>query len=119
VVVLDFFSLLDITEVNIYIMYLDQCKQGPNLVISLMTHLQFKTALYEALLVGWTQFTKTRNESLTHRPTIHMPSHSAKKRLCVVSEVHTPHTYCYQCCFKFMCWKEGCYQQYHEAFLCH
>jgi hypothetical protein len=34
-----FFALLDITEVNTYIMYLDRCKQGPNPVTSPMMHL--------------------------------------------------------------------------------
>jgi hypothetical protein len=53
VVALDFFALLDITKVNIYIIYLNRCGQGPNLVRHPMTHLQFKNALCEALLVGW------------------------------------------------------------------
>jgi hypothetical protein len=112
----NFFALLDITEVNTYIMYLDRCKQGPNPVKTPMIHLQFKNALYEALLHGWVQCTESRYETLTHCPSIHMPSHSTKKRLCVVCEVHTSH-YCYKYGFKFMCWKEGCYQIYHEAFL--
>jgi hypothetical protein len=47
-----FFTLLDIIEVNIYVMYLDRCKQGPSPVTQPMTHLQFKNALCEALLVG-------------------------------------------------------------------
>ena len=34
-----FFALLDITEVNTYIMYLDRCKQGPNLVKFPLMHL--------------------------------------------------------------------------------
>jgi hypothetical protein len=110
-----FFALLDISEVNSYIMYLDRCKQGPNPMTIPMTHLQFKNALCEALLVGWLRRTETRNESLTHHPSIHMPSHSTKKRLYIVCEVRTPRTYCYQCDFKFICWKEGCYQRYHEA----
>jgi hypothetical protein len=35
-------SLLDITEVNMYIMYLDRCKQSRNPVTHPLTHLQFK-----------------------------------------------------------------------------
>jgi hypothetical protein len=37
-----------------------------------MMHLQFKNALCEALLVGWVLRMETRNESLAHRPRIHM-----------------------------------------------
>jgi hypothetical protein len=37
-----FLALLDIMEVNMYIMYLDHCKQGPNSVIHPMMHLRFK-----------------------------------------------------------------------------
>jgi hypothetical protein len=110
-----FLSLLDITEVNMYIMYLDRYKQGPNPVTHPLTHLQFKTKLCEVLLHGWKGRNEVYNEALTHRPSIHMPSHSTTKRLCVVCKRHTPHIYCYQCGFKFMCWKERCFQEHHEA----
>jgi hypothetical protein len=112
-----FFALLDITEVNVYIMYLDRCQQGPNPVRHPMTHLQFKNVLCEALLDGWMRRNEVVDAPLIHRPAIHMPSHSTKKRLCVVCRSRKSHTYCYQCGFKFMCWKEGCYQQYHEGLL--
>jgi hypothetical protein len=101
------FSLLDITEVNMYIMYKDHCKQGRNPVTHPLTHLQFKTKLCEALLHGWKGQQEFNNKALTHRPSIHMPSHSTTKRLCVVCKIHTHHTYCYKCGFKFMCWKQG------------
>ena len=91
----DFFTLLDITVINIYIMYLDRCKHGPNLVRSLMTHLQFKNALYEALLVGCVQYTEIRNETLTHHHSIYIPSHSTKKKLCIMHETCTLHSYYY------------------------
>jgi hypothetical protein len=112
-----FFALLDITEVNIYIMYLDRCKQGPNLKKNPMMHLQFKNALCEALLVGWVRRNERSQEPLSHHPRIHMPSHSTKKRLCVVCGTRKPHTYYYQCGTKFMCWKEGFCQKFHEALL--
>ena len=104
-----FFALLDITEVNIYIMYLDRCRQGFNPKKYLMTHLQFKNALYEALLVGWMRRNKIREVPLNYHPSIHMLLHSTKKKLCIVCERRKPHTYCYQCNSKFMYWKEGCY----------
>jgi hypothetical protein len=110
-----FFALLDITEVNMYIMYMSRCATGPHPVERPMTHLQFKIALCEALLQGWTRRNEHWNEVLSHRPTIHMPSHTHLKRLCVVCKLHTPHTYCYKCNFKFMCLNNGCYQRYHEA----
>jgi hypothetical protein len=80
-----------------------------------MTHLQFKNVLCKALLVGWTRCNVTTNTALTHRPSIHMPSHSTLKRLCVVFKIPTLCTYCYQYDFKFMCLKEGCFQNFHEA----
>jgi hypothetical protein len=81
VVAPDFFALLDITKVSTYIMYLDLCKKGPNLVRFLMTHLKFKNSLFEALLVGWKKRTEIRNETLTHRPNIHMPFYSHKEEV--------------------------------------
>jgi hypothetical protein len=108
VVAPDFLALLDITEVNIYIMYLDQCKQGPNSKKNPMMHLQFKNAFCEALLAGWVRRNETSQEPPSHRPSIHMPSHSTKKKVCVVCGTTRPRTYCYQCGSKYMCWKEGC-----------
>jgi hypothetical protein len=70
----------------------------------------FKVALCKALLHRWPQCNHIKNEALTHWPSIHMPSHTSVKMTCIVCEVHTLHTYYYQCGFKFMCWKEGCYQ---------
>jgi hypothetical protein len=110
-----FFALLDMTDVNMYILYLSHFASGPHRVARPMTHLRFKTALCESLLQGWTRQNERGNEVLTDRPTIHMPSHTHLKRLCVVYKLHTPHTYCYKCNFKFMCLKGGCYQRYHEA----
>jgi hypothetical protein len=98
-----------------YIIYLDQCKQRPHPTRRPMIHIQFKTALCEALLEGWPRKNEVDNSALTHRLGIHMPSHSTLKRHCVVCKYRMPHTYCYQCRFQFMCWKEGCYEQHHEA----
>jgi hypothetical protein len=110
-----FLAILNVTEVNMYTMYLDRCRQGPNPIRHPMKLLQFKKALCEALLLGRPRRTEINNNVLTKRPSIHMPSHTTLKRQCVVCEMRTPHTYCYQCGFRFMCWKEGCYQKFHEA----
>ena len=48
-----FNGLLDISTVNMYIMYLDRCKQRINPIPYPLTHLVFKRKLCEALLLGW------------------------------------------------------------------
>jgi hypothetical protein len=98
-----FFAMLDVTEVSMYIMYMSRYNEEENSIKHPMNHLEFKVALCKALLQGWMQCTNISNEALTHRPSIHMPSHTSLKRACVVCEVRNPHTYCYQCGFKFMC----------------
>jgi hypothetical protein len=89
-----FWAMLDITEVNMYIIYLHACRGRPEEVPTPMTHLEFKNALCEALLLGWRQWKEVNNETLTHRPSIHMPSHSTSRRPCVVCGIYLPHTYC-------------------------
>jgi hypothetical protein len=110
-----FWALVDITEVNMYIMYKHACHGRRNEVPSPMSHLEFKNALCEALLIGWPRRKEVSNDALIHHPSIHMPSHATLRRPCIVCGIHFPRTYCYQCGFKFMCWKEGCYQRHHEA----
>jgi hypothetical protein len=82
-----FIAMLDVTKVNMYIMYLSWCKEGPNPIRHPMNHLQFKVAFCEALLQGWPLRNNISNEALTDQPTIHMPSHTSLKRACVVCEV--------------------------------
>ena len=48
-----FWALLDITEVNMYIMYVHACQRRPDDASTPMSHLEFKNAFYEALLLGW------------------------------------------------------------------
>jgi hypothetical protein len=94
--------MLDITKINMYIMYLSQYRKGPNPVIHPMNHLEFKVALYKVLPHGWPQHNNIVNEALIYWPSIHMPSHTSVKKTCIVCEVRTPHMYCYQHGFKFM-----------------
>jgi hypothetical protein len=98
-----FWAMLDVTEANMYVMYKHTCRERPNQVTHPMIHLEFKIAFCEALLVGWPRRKELNNEALTNCPSIHMPSHSKLRRPCVVCGIHLPHTYCYQCGFKFMC----------------
>jgi hypothetical protein len=90
-----FWAMLDITEVNMYIIYLHACRGRPEEFPTPITHLEFKNALYEALLLGWRRRKEVNNEALIYRPSIHMPSHSTLRRPCVVCGTHLPRTYCY------------------------
>jgi hypothetical protein len=101
-----FWFLIDMTEVNMYIMFLSRATKGRNPIPHPMSHLQFKTALAEALLCNWEHRVHISNAELIHRPEIHMPSYIHLRCPCVVCKTCKPHTYCYQCGFKFMCWKE-------------
>jgi hypothetical protein len=49
----DFLAMLDVTEANMYIIYMDRCRQGRNPTKHPMNHLQFKNTLCEGLLQGW------------------------------------------------------------------
>jgi hypothetical protein len=78
-----------------YIIYLHACRGRPEEFPTPITHLEFKNALYEALLLGWRRRKEVNNEALIYRPSIHMPSHSTLRRPCVVCGTHLPRTYCY------------------------
>jgi hypothetical protein len=78
-------------EVNTYIMYLDKCKQGPNPVTTPMTHLQFKNALCEALLVGWVRHDERRNETLTHIIVTSVNSNSCVEKRGAMSDITKPY----------------------------
>jgi hypothetical protein len=110
-----FWFLIDMTLVNMYIMYLSRAAERPNPISQPMTHLQFKTALVEALLLRWERRVDVSNAELTHRPKIHMPSHSHLRRPWVVCKTQKPSIYCYQCGFKFMYWKKRCYEVLHTT----
>jgi hypothetical protein len=80
--------LIDMTEVNMYIMYMSHVAEGRNPIPHPMSHLQFKTALAEALLCNWEHCVDVSNAELTHRPEIHMPSYTHLRHPCVVC-IHT------------------------------
>jgi hypothetical protein len=48
-----FWFLIDITEVNMYVMHLSRTVEGRKPILQPMFHLQFKTALAEVLLRSW------------------------------------------------------------------
>jgi hypothetical protein len=109
-----FFFLLDTIVVNMYIIYLAECKMRSK---SSITHLQFRVELWETLLQQWrsikapkppcqrgycyTVFTELR------KPCVVCNSHG-------VSLVVRLGTYCSRCDNKYRCFKKGCYKKYHE-----
>jgi hypothetical protein len=108
-----FFFLLDMTIVNMYIVYLAHVtySRSPR---TPMIHLQFKVGLCEALLDGW----QMRNELLEEDgelPNYCMPTYSCLRKPCVVCEVYSPHFFCHACGDKWMCHRKGCYKTWHDA----
>lgn len=83
-----FWFLIDMTKVNMYIMYLSHAVEGRNPILHPMSHSQFKTALAKALLRNWEHRMDISNAELTHRPKIHMPSYTHLRRPCVVCASH-------------------------------
>jgi hypothetical protein len=83
-----------------------------------MTHLQFRTQLYEALLKNW----EGRGASTSYPPTggtgVCFPVQASLRNPCVVCNngilpLIRPHWFCTKC-NKYMYLKKGCYQRYHE-----
>jgi hypothetical protein len=106
--------LLDRTVVNMFIIYLAECKRTSQKPVS---HLQFRIKLCEAFLQNW--------EPQGHP--VHPLSRSyyyhvftELQKPCVVCNgpgvlpVVRPKTYC-TWCNKYMCFKKGCYKQYHDT----
>jgi hypothetical protein len=109
-----FFILLDMTVVNMFIIYLAEYKRRSQKPVS---HLQFRVKLCEALLHGW-------------EPQKH-PAHPLSRSYCysVFTELQKPCVACngprmipiirpkiyYAGCNKYMCFKKGYYKEYHET----
>jgi hypothetical protein len=116
-----FFFLLDMTVVNMFLIYIDKCK-NMSPVRKPMSHLQFRTDLCEALLLRW----RVREEDDLCSPPAGRgycyPVHSNKRNPCVVcnkskdQKGKRPHYYCSSCDNKFMCFKgpNSCFQKYHD-----
>lgn len=114
------FFLLDVTVVNMYIIYLDIVANGnPQLgQRTPMTHLQFKQGLCKALLANWPGRTAVPHDipPAPEDPVIHVPCHSIKRRQCVVCRVAVGHIYCHLCGNKWMCLLgTRCFERYHTA----
>ena len=107
-----FWFLVDISIVNIFIMYLHICRMATNPVTP-KSHLEFKTKLCVEFHRNWEHCQERQNRNLENRPVIHMPSWTAVCCMCVVCR-SIVHTFCFQCNETFtLCWRCGCYEQYH------
>jgi hypothetical protein len=105
-----FFFLLDMTVVNMFIMYIAACKTSFVYPRKPVTHLQFRIELYRALLRNW----EGRGTSTTCPPTrgtgVCFPVQTKLRNPYVVCNTGTlplirPYTYCAKC-KKYMCLKK-------------
>jgi hypothetical protein len=109
-----FFFLLDMTVVNMFIIYLAKCKRRSQ---KLVNHLQFWVKLCEALVHGWEP---QRHPAHPLSRSYCYPVFTELKAPCVVCngpgvlQVIRPKTYCARC-KKYMCFKKGYYKEYHES----
>ena len=109
-----FFFSLDMTIINMFIIYLAEYKRWSKLPIS---HLQFKVQLCEALLQNWGS---REYEAYAQSRSYCYPASIAAQRPCVVCNrpgmvpVTRTTTYCKGCNNKYMCFKKGYYKQCHD-----
>jgi hypothetical protein len=111
-----FYLLVDMTFVNMYIMYLsilarERIKKVP------ITHLQFRTQMCQALLQNWKGRDWGERPLLSHVPVVCCPSYYHKRRDCFVCGKKT-NFFCYLCDHKFMYVKCGCYEIAHTPPYC-
>jgi hypothetical protein len=113
-----FFFLLDMTVVNMFIMYVVACKISFAHPRKPVTQLQFRTHLCEALLKNWEGQGATTVPPSTTGTGVCFPVQTRLRNPCVVCNDGTlplirPHWYCTKCNM-YMCLKKGCFQRYHE-----
>ena len=106
-----FYFLLDMTIVNMYIMYLsilrtERVRKVP------ITHLQFCTKLCHALLQNWSGRKSTNRPILAYLPIVCCPSYHGKRKHCFICGKKT-NFFCDLCDCKFLCIKHRCYEIAH------
>jgi hypothetical protein len=106
-----FYFLLDMTIVNMYIMYLSILKRQRVRKVPI-THLQFRSELCSALLQNWGGRETTTKPILVRPPIVCCPSYHHKRRRCFLCGKKTNY-FCYLCDCKFICVKSGCYEIAH------
>ena len=110
-----FFFLSDTSIVNMYAIYLDNCRScAPPW--KPMTHLQFRTQLCEALTQNWEERKGCDLWDAPQGRQICFSKFGKLRNPCVVCNdgskpVIRPKTFC-PTCKKFMCWQKGCFEIY-------
>jgi hypothetical protein len=107
------YFMWDQLQVNMYIIYLWLCKR-PEFARNPMSHLQFKTQLYEALLHRWPGRERSVAMDNPAMVSTHLPRYTRLFRPCVL---------CGECCHviflhcrrKFLCLNEGCFAAWHRG----
>jgi hypothetical protein len=99
---------MDLTTVNMYIMYLDILKQLSKSHEAL-THLQFQHGLCQALTWRWEGTNKVGVSHLPWLPKIHCPRYTLLRRECVICGIRCQH-FCYKCEWKWLCIDKGCFE---------
>jgi hypothetical protein len=100
--------------VNMFIIYFAECKKRSQRPVS---HLHFMVKLCEALLQNWEPQGRPTNPLCRN---FCYPVFIELKKPCMVCNgpgmlpVIKPKTYCVGC-NKYMCFKKGCYKQYHAT----
>jgi hypothetical protein len=105
-----FLFLIDMTVINMFIMYLDECKNGEH-PLRPMTHLQFRTTLCEQILRGWER--RNRLAALPSNGYCFLVE-SIHRLPCVVCRDSSRISTMCRKCNKHMCFRKGCFVKYQE-----
>jgi hypothetical protein len=106
-----FHFLLDMSTVNMYIMYLEILqKLGKS--HEAITHLQFRHGLCQALTWRWKGTNPIGVSLLPWYPKMRCPWHTLLRRECEVCGIRCQH-FCYKCGWKWFCVDKGCYELAH------
>jgi hypothetical protein len=106
-----FHFLLDMTTVNMYIMYLEILRKLDKSHLAI-THLQYKVHLCQALTWRWKGTNPIGAPNLPRLPKIHCPQYTLLRRECDVCGIRCHH-YCYKCGWKWLCVDKGCSELKH------
>ena len=108
-----FFFLLDMTSVNMYVIYVAKCKSHSPPKEPL-THLQFMEELCKAMTKNWQQRNVGELVAMRGQGPVCYPAFVNNPcRPCVICSFR-PRCRCPTCGQQFMCFKKGCFRIWHE-----